>query len=189
MENASPINLVATADFGIQGINFYYIRREAYNLTADELSSVGVTNEKAYVHEAIIGPLQRANDEFRKADYEILVKDAYRSAEFYELIYRKRCEKFGKEATDALLNIETMPHSTGKAVDISLLSLFDGKELWFRNGQDGDAAFFIGYYASSNDPSHQEFERRQKMLRSIMMKHGFKLGMKNEYWHFEYAGI
>ena len=48
--------LVNVADYGIKGSNFYWHRKERYNVTEAELQEVGVTDGNAYVDESIITP-------------------------------------------------------------------------------------------------------------------------------------
>lgn len=180
-------NLVSTTDFDIKGVNYYWTRKERYNISEEELRTAGVTNGNAYIDKSLIAALQTANTKFKKLGYEIIVKDGYRSPKLYQLIQKKRYETRGKEETDKLLNLETMPHSTGMVIDISLINTKTNEELMMRDSKDdSDGAFFIDYYKYKNDERSQEFQRRQRMMIDTMLESGFKLGTKNEYWHFEY---
>jgi len=179
------MNLVKSTDYGIKGVNYYWTRRERYNLTEAELIAAGLANGDAYIDEGLVEALQHANSEFKKLGYEIIIKDGYRSPEVYKLVQAKRYAQQGKEVVDSFLNVERAIHATGRAVDISLLNLKTGQELYFRDGKDDPEAFFIDYYKDRTDDAGREFQRRQDMLITIMADCGFVLGTKKEYWHFE----
>ncbi len=179
-------SLVNVSDYGLKGINFYWTRKERFNLSEGELNSAGVMDADAYVSEVIIEPLKKANDIFMQHGYEILIKDAYRSPELYKLVQQKRYEINGKEYTDKLLNLETMPHSTGRVVDVSLVDLKSEEELMFRDSADDPDGWFVDFYKNKTDAKSQEFQRLQDLLIETMTSVGFKLGGKREYWHFEY---
>lgn len=181
------LNLVNSAEFNIKGVNYYWTRKERYNISEEELRAVGVTDGNAYIDKALIPPLQIANTKCKALGYEIIIKDGYRSPELYQLIQKKRYETRGKEETDKLLNLTTMPHSTGMVIDINLVDTRTGEELIMRDSKDdSDGAFFIDYYKNKTDERSQEFQRRQQTMIDIMLESGFSLGTKNEYWHFEY---
>lgn len=181
------MDLVKTDDFGIKGVNYYWHRKEMYNITDIELESVGVTNGFAYVDKSIIMPLVRAQMILENAGYKMIVKDGFRSAELYQLIYNKRVAKYGKKQTDAILNVITMPHSTGKVVDINLIDANSEVELFLRDKKDDPESFFVNFYKDSNIIEHREFHRLQCIMADAMLKSGFSYGSKKEFWHFEYC--
>lgn len=78
-----------------------------------------------------------------------------------------------------------MPHATGLMVDIGLISLKTGHEVTLRNYKDGLDAKFINFYKFRSGKRAQEYQRRQDLLHKVMKHAGFKLGVKNEIWHFE----
>ena len=181
------MTLVKTSDFGVEGINYYFVRREMYNLSLEELRYAGVNDQFAYVEQSIIQPLVEAQDQLIKKGFKIIVKDSHRSKALYNLIYIKRVAKFGKEETDKTLNVVNMPHASGRSVDVNLLSLENGKELDLRDKQDGTQAFFVDYYElNTSHPKASEFNILQKVLAEAMLQAGFKFGSKKEFWHFEY---
>jgi len=182
------MNLVKTDDYGVKGINYYWVRREMYDLSIEELNSVGVFDEYAYVDESIIDPLLSAQKSLEHLGYQLIVKDAYRSPELYQLVFQKRSKKFGEEQTKKILNTITMPHTKGTVVDVNLIDKNTGKELQLRDKGDGTNAFFVGYYKNSSNDQHKEFNRLQELLANTMLTNGFKFGTKNEFWHFEYVG-
>jgi D-alanyl-D-alanine dipeptidase len=179
--------LVKLADYGIEGVSYYWTRRERLGISEEELHNAGVHDEFAYVRPEIVKPLLRADKALRMFGYRMVVKDALRPAAAYQLAQRKLYEKQGKELTDALLNMEKMPHATGLVVDLGLVELTTGKEVWLRKGEDDkDGAWRIGYYLGKDDPESLEYQRLQTILIGTMVSAGFVLGSKGEFWHFEY---
>lgn len=179
------MKLVSTADYGIKGFNHYWTKRDFYNMTEVELNAAGVTNGNAYVDESLIPLLQQVNEVLKPQGYGIIVKDGYRSPELYKLIQTKRYEMFGKEQTDRILNTITMPHSNGRTVDVSLSDIKTGEEVPMRNKKDDPDNFFIDFYRHKEDSESKEYQRLQDLLIKTMLSVGFKLGTKNEFWHFE----
>lgn len=173
-------------DHGIQGINYYWVRREMYNLSIEELNNVGVFDEHAYVREEVIPALKNAQEFLLKQGFDLIVKDSYRSPELYNLVYQKRVQQHGKEETDRILNVVDMPHATGFAVDVNLINLQTHQEILLRNKTHGTDAFFVDYYKNSPLEEEKEFHRLQKLLAQSMLEHGFRYGKKMEFWHFEF---
>ena len=145
------MKLVATADYGVRGVNHYWDRRDFYGISEQELSEVGVHNYKAYVDKSLIPHLNKANEIIKQKGYELIVKDAYRSPELYRLIRDKRYIMFSKEQTDKILNLIDMPHSNGRTVDVSLVDTKTGDEIPMRNKKDDPHNFFINYYRDRKD--------------------------------------
>jgi D-alanyl-D-alanine dipeptidase len=182
-----PGYLVNTNDYDIKGINFYWTRRERFTMSEDELALAGVDSEHAYVHAALIPPLLRAKELFHQKGYEMIVKDAFRSPELYGLIQEKRYILRGRAETDKLLNMVTMPHATGRAIDINLIDLTTGEEVTMRNPEEDPDAFFIDFYKEKLDEVSKEYQRLQTLQVETMLEAGFSLGVKREFWHFEFA--
>jgi D-alanyl-D-alanine dipeptidase len=181
------MRLVNLADFGIRGMNYYWVRRANFNVSEEELRSVGVTGNIVQVDVKLISKLKAANRLFRKHGYEIIVKDGYRIPELYKLIQKKRYENDGKEITDRTLNAISMPHATGLVVDINLVSLDTGKEVKLWDKADWPEGSFIGFYQYKKDAQSRRYQKLQDLLIKTMLKLGFKLGSKKEFWHFEYT--
>lgn len=78
-------NLVDITKYGLAGQNFYFTRRSDYNLSLVELKSVGVVDNHPWLDHDLIPLLQEANRIFAEKNYELFIKDAYRSAELYRL--------------------------------------------------------------------------------------------------------
>ncbi len=181
-----PTSLVSVRKAGLRQINYYWTKQEELSITAEELSAAGVDGNDTYLRLEVIEPLKTANKKLKKHGFELIVKDGYRSPELYHLAHRKRTARWGKEATERLLNMERMPHASGLVVDVNLVDLQTGKEVKMRDPKDDDqGAQFIGFYKDRTDVRSQEFERRQDLLIGTMLSVGFELGVKREFWHFE----
>ncbi len=186
-ENVPMNDMVDIDEYGLRGTNFYWLKHDAKGITKEEVMSVGVTSERVQLHKDIIPNILAIEEELEKHGYSLYIKEGYRSKELYELVYEKRCIKFGKEETDRIFNMEAMPHASGKSLDATLWSIADDKEVWLRNGDDGTDALFYGYYADKEDEQSKEYQRLQDLLVQIFLRHGFKLGTKNEYFHFDFV--
>jgi D-alanyl-D-alanine dipeptidase len=57
---------------------------------------------------------------------------------------------------------------------------------FFDYQKDGSDAWFVGFYKNKNDELSCEYQRLQDLLITVMLRNGFKLGVKNEVWHFEF---
>jgi D-alanyl-D-alanine dipeptidase len=178
------LNLVDARAFGIKGINFYWTNRERYNISTEELLAAGVKDDGVYIDQDLIEPLKQAEASLTPLGLGLMIKDAYRSPELYQLIYRKRSDM--ENGNTFLLNLERMPHASGRTVDVTLIDLKTGEELRMRdNSLDADGGFKHGYYAEKDDATHQEYHRLQRILLDVMLEAGFVLGPKEEFWHFE----
>lgn len=180
------MNLVNVADYKIKGINYYWARKEMFNLTDEELRSVGVKDNYARVDQKLIPKLKEANEIFKTYGFEIIVKDGYRSRKEYRLVQQKRYEKDGKENTDKTFNTRRMAHASGLTVDINLIDLKTGQEIEMYDKSEWPDSIFINYYKNKKDPKSREFQRLQDLMISTMLSLGFKLGSKKEFWHFKY---
>lgn len=180
------MKLVKTSDYGIKGINYYWAKRGQFGLSKKEVETLGLTENHALVDERVIPLLKKAQETFKEHGYEIIVKDAYRSPELYQFVKKKRYEIDGKENTDRTFNAKRMVHATGLAVDVNLLSLDNGREVLMWDKKDWPDGAFIDFYRDKTDPHSIEFQRLQDFLIETMLGLGFKLGLKKEFWHFEY---
>lgn len=180
------MKLVNVTEYGIKGINYYWERKEKFNLTEEELRSVGVQGNDALVDEILIPKLKEANEIFKQHCYKMVVKDAYRSPELYQIVKEKRYKIDGKENTDRTFNPVRMPHASGRVVDINLVDLKTGKEIEMWNKKDWPDGAFINFYKDKTDSSSKAFQRLQDFMINTMLSLGFQLGLKNEFWHFEY---
>jgi D-alanyl-D-alanine dipeptidase len=180
-------DLVYIDEHGLQGTNFYWNKYESKGLTKEDILVAGLTSDRVQVHKDIIGPLIAIDAEFQKRGYRLYIKEGYRSKELYEIVYKRRVEKFGKEETDRLLNMKDMPHAAGKSVDVSLRDKETDEEVFLRNVADGTNAMFVDFYKNKTDEASKKYQDLQEFVISAMLAHGFKLGTKNEYFHFDYS--
>jgi D-alanyl-D-alanine dipeptidase len=179
------MNLVKLSDYGIKSINYYWERRDKFNLSEVELNMVGVNGGDAFIDYSLIPRLQEVNKLLNPIGYEIIVKDAYRSKKLYDLVRQKRYESDGKETTDRTLSATRMPHSTGLAVDVNLVDLSTGEEIAIWDKSDWPDGIFVDYYKNKTDEKSRQYQRMQDLLINTMQKAGFKLAPKNEFHHFE----
>ena len=94
--------------------------------------------------------------------------------------------KFGKEATDATLNVKTMPHASGFSVDVAIWDTKTNKEIYLRKGADGMPAFYVHFYENRKDLESKKYQKLQDYLAGLMMKYGFRFASLKEYWHYDY---
>ena len=173
-------------EHGLQGSNFYWEKRESYGISDEEMQRIGIFDSRAQIAETIVAPLLTAHEKFRRQGYQLFIKEGCRPRALYELMYAKRIEKFGKQATDKIINMRDMPHATGKTVDVALLDLETGKQIYMRRAEDGDAAFFVDFYKTKSDALSSQYHHLQELTIGIMQECGFRLGTKREYFHFDY---
>lgn len=180
-------DLVYVDEHNLLGSNFYWHHRDKIKgATVAELAAVGLKDERVQVHKDLIEPLKNIDKEFQKRGYRLYIKEGFRPRELYELVYKKRVELFGKEATDRLLNMKDMPHATGKAVDVSIWDESKNVEVPMRDKSDGDDGLFVDFYRNRTDEQSRKYQELQDYVFDIMKRNGFGLGTKNEYFHFNY---
>lgn len=178
--------LVCAQDWGIPGLNYYFINRQRKNISLEELAAVGIVDDKSYVHCDLIVPLLWVIAQLTPHGYSILLEDAYRSPATYELARRKLVTQEGEEVARRLFNMADMPHATARAIDLSLIDSATGQKVWLRNdGRDGLEAKFVGFYQDREDEESRLYQQRQDLLHDIMQRAGFVFGSKREIWHFE----
>jgi len=151
-----------------------------------ELAEVGMADDQVYVSPEIIPFLAEVDSKLQARGWRLYLREGYRSKELYELLYKKRVEKFGKEMTDKLLNMKNMPHASGKAVDVSIWDEQSDSEIRLRKTGDGPESLIRGFYDESTDAEGQRCHELQEYLISLMLEQGFQLGIKNEFFHFNY---
>ncbi|MDQ5957724.1 MAG: hypothetical protein QG665_48 [Patescibacteria group bacterium] len=183
-------DLVYIDEYGLLGSNFYWYRFADYGISKDEIIAVGLTSDRVQVSRDIILALQEINQEFQETlNCRLYVKEGYRSPELYRLVYDKRVEKFGQEMADKLLNIKDMPHASGKALDVALWDEKEDKEIMMRSRENGAESLLIDFYKDRTDEEGKKYQDLQVKVRSIMEKHGFKIGPRNEFFHFNHKTL
>jgi len=183
LQTSERVNL---ADAGIKGVSHYWVKRDEYNISEQELRDAGVEGNFATINREVVPALQAVNSELAQQGLGLIIKSGYRSPEEYRLIHKKRSEQFGKEQTELTLNIDTMPHADGNVVDVNLFDLETGEELPQWDSKDWPDGIFVDFYRDRSDPQSQVFQKNQDLLIDVMLRNGFMLGSKNEIWHFEF---
>ena len=72
------LDLVKISDYGLEGKNRYWVNAERFNLTHDDLRSIGVEDDEAYLNKATCEKLKQIDDELLQQGLHLIVKDAYR---------------------------------------------------------------------------------------------------------------
>ncbi len=181
-----PTDLVYIDDYNLLGSNFYWHKYETHGLTKEDILGAGLVDDRVQVSKQIIEPLIAADNELQKKGWRLYIKEGYRSKDLYKVVYEKRIAKYGKEVTDTILNIDTMPHSEGLSVDISIWDTKTDKEIYMRKGSDGVPAFFTHFYRDKSDEESKSYQELQDYIAKLMMKYGFRFASKKEYFHFDY---
>jgi len=181
-----PTNLVYIDDYNISGTNFYWHKHEVKGLSKFDIVSAGLTSDRVQVQVVMIEPLLAVQAVLQTRGYRLFIKEGYRSKALYEIIYQRRIEKFGKEETDRLLNMKNMPHSLGLSVDVAIWDPAINLEVYLRNASDGTDALFVDFYKDKTDTDSQRYHELQTWLIESMQAQGFCLGIKREYFHFDY---
>lgn len=158
-------------------------------LIQEEKTLLGLRGIKSmWVHPDTYHSLLYVREEIRKHGFDIIVRDGLRTKRLYDAIAKHR-RKLGLRV-EGLINLKNMPHATGLAVDVSLVTYNEARTLtWIRFQSDGDQAEKFGFYANCRDKQRRQFHRLQKMLLSAFEKFGYELGVLRECWHFQRKGI
>jgi D-alanyl-D-alanine dipeptidase len=172
-------------DFNIKGINYYWLNRDKFNISINELNSLGIEGNFAYIKKEVVPNIESVNSDLEKFGFGVIVKDGYRSPELYKLVKQKRYELDGKENTDRTLNTDSMPHASGYTVDVNLYELETGEELELWDKDDWPDGIFTNYYSEKNDPKSKKYQELQNLLIETMLRNNFELGSMSEIWHFE----
>ena len=181
------LKLVKISNYGILGSNFYWNKYESKGLSKQDVLDAGQTGDHVEVHIDIIEVLKKLDQKFQdNLGFRLYIKEGYCSRALYEIVYKRRCEKFGKEETDKLLNMQDMPHSQGLSVDVTLWDPKEDIEVYFRNAADGTNALFVDFYKNKDDGQSKQYQELQEYLITTMQDNGFRLGKLREYFHFDY---
>lgn len=121
--------------------------------------------------------LKKVQDAFRKENLALKIWDAYRpysvTLKMWDLIHDDRYVADPSKGSG---------HNRGIAVDLTIISLKDGKELDMGTGYD-----------NFTDSAHQDFTQlpqtvvnNRKLLRNVMVENGFAI-FATEWWHYYYS--
>ena len=176
--------LIRLDEYGIPGSNYYWQNRDKLDFSQKDLVMAGMCDNRVRVHSCVLDSLLLAQRDFADEGFELFVKEGYRSEKLYELIYERKLINDGQVEADRLFNMEEKPHASGMSVDVTLRQ--EGKEIYFRKGEDGLDAMFVEFYREATDELGKLYQKRQDFLIMTMQRHGFRLGKKKEYWHFDW---
>ncbi len=179
-------DLVFIDTYGLLGSNFYWRTYAAKGLSKQDILAAGLTDDRVRVHRELIKPLLAVDTLLHQHGYRVYIKEGYRSKMLYEVVYRRRVEKFGREETARLLNMKDMPHAEGLSIDVALWDVEKNQEVYLRRGEDGVDALFVDFYKEKGDAESKRYQKLQEWVIAIMQNHGFRLGTKREYFHFDY---
>ena len=179
-------SLVYIDQYGLRGTNFYWHKYEGKGLSKQDVLDSGLTSDRVQVHEDMIEQLVAINELFQSQGYEMFIKEGYRSKALYEIMYQRRIEKFGQVETDRLINMADMPHSLGLSVDVAIWDPETDTEVYMRRGSDGTDALFVDFYKEGVSEEEQQYQSLQEWMIGVMQDHGFRLGTRREYFHFDY---
>ena len=143
-------------------------------------------------------------------DYSLLIYDSWRPIEvqayMFEMAFDIECKKIGINVSfndrnfypEILKKVEKFwaypsyqensppPHSTGGALDVTLLNKFGLISNLGSNIDEMGESANPDYYKNKNYEEAIIWDRRRNLLRDIMIKFGF-VQHPNEWWHFSYG--
>lgn len=186
------LNLKNISDYWLEGKNWYWDRAEKFNITHDELRALWIVDWNAYLNEKTCLQLQKIENELNQEWLHIVVKDAYRSKELYDLVIQKRILLLWEEDTKKIMNTKnTYPHATGNTVDVTIVDKQTNTPLklfaWdIQDRADLLASWTTMFYENATDEEWQEIHKNRMLLKNIMEKYGFA-GIDIEYRHFNLA--
>ena len=181
--------LVYLDEFSLLGSNYYWYKHEILGISTPEVINAGLTDGRVKIHQDLVLPLQRVDQDLIALGYRLYIKEGFRPLKLYDLVYCRYVQKYGLESADRLFNMVDKPHSSGKSVDIALVNASNLEEpVYLRDGRHGIEALFSGYYRNKTDAVSQKYQQLQDLIKFIMTKSGFSLGTKNEYFHFDFVG-
>jgi len=134
------------------------------------------SHAKCYVHVDVARALDAAQKELKNLGLGLKMWDGYRplSAQwkFWNIVPDERYVADPRKGGR---------HTRGTAVDVTLVSLVNGKEVEMPTEFDN---FTQTAWSDCNDVS-QTAKKNRQTLRNVMEKHGF-VGIKCEWWHFDW---
>jgi D-alanyl-D-alanine dipeptidase len=181
-----PEDLVHIDQYGLLGTNYYWHKFANHGLSKEDITEAGLTDDRVQVSEKIVRHLQEVDEELQSLGWRLYIKEGYRSSALYDIVYKRRVEKHGKQETDSLFNLASKPHALGLTVDVSIWDPQTNSEVMMRKREDGTPALFIGFYKSKSDEESKRYQELQDYIAGLMLKRGFRIGTKREYFHFDY---
>ena len=201
------VQLAEAVPDAILEIRYY----STYNFVGDRIR--GYERPTALLTREAAAALKAASDELKEQGYRLKIYDAYRPrravAHFAEWAKKTddiRMKPFFYPDVDKSLLFEKgyiaekSGHSRGSTVDLTLFDMKTGKELdmggtfdWFGRESHPDwcgnpeTKEYTGDFPGDTPPTGDKINaaqfRNRMLLRSVMLKHGFKPNAQ-EWWHF-----
>jgi len=166
-------DLIYIDEYGLKGTNFYWHKYKSKGLTKEDVLNASLTSDRVQVHKDIAELLVAVNKVFITKGFELYLKEGYRSEALYDIVYKRRVEKFGKEDTDSIFNMNDKPHALGLSVDVALWDIETDTEVYMRKGEDDTPALFVDFYKDKFDAESQSYQQLQEWLIKVMQDHGF----------------
>jgi len=136
------------------------------------------TLSKAYARKPVAEALKRAQEEFKKLGFGIIMYDAYRpykaTVKFYEL-YR--------DTTYVASPYRGSRHNRGCALDMSIVDLKTKKEVKMPTEFDS----FKKEAWPSTPIADPVARKNRELIIKVMKNNGFKVN-SSEWWHFDFVG-
>lgn len=185
------LDLKDVSTYWLKWNNRYFINAEKFNITHEELAKVWVVNDRAYLNSVVCEQLVKINKELENYNLEIIVKDAYRSEELYELIIKKRKQKEGEDFVSKIFNTKLdFPHASGNTLDVAFINKDDWKQIKcfkdVENIEERRRSRSVLYCENSNDPEEIEIHKNRIFMRDVMNRYWF-IWIDHEYRHFNYV--
>lgn len=164
-----------------------------------------------YLREGVVDCLRVANTHLQQhhPTWKILIFDAYRPVEvqqfmvdytFTEIARAQGCtfpvaedkrqvildKVYEFWAVPSLDRATPPPHSTGAALDITLVDENDRKIPMGSLIDEISERSYHDFFASSNQPEEQQYHRHRQILKEAMIAAGFQQHPR-EWWHFSYG--
>jgi len=157
----------------IPGIEYNLVYATENNFTGTQLYKQANTT---FARLPVVKALQRVQNELQMKGYGLKVFDAYRpfavTKKMWELIKDERYVANPAKGSG---------HNRGLAVDLTIIDLNTGKELYMGTGFD-----------NFTDTAHHAFKAppaavlaNRNLLRQLMEKHGFR-ALETEWWHYSW---
>lgn len=136
------------------------------------------TLSKAYARKPVAEALKRAQEEFKKLGFGIIMYDAYRpykaTVKFYELYH---------DTTYVASPYRGSRHNRGCALDMSIIDLKTKKEVKMPTEFDS----FKKEAWPSTPIADPVARKNRELIIKVMKNNGFKVN-SSEWWHFDFIG-
>ncbi|MFA7284687.1 MAG: M15 family metallopeptidase [Candidatus Absconditabacterales bacterium] len=188
--NTNTLNLVPLSAYQVPCENYYFHQCDRFGTSKEELSCLFGIGHDVYVNQHIAQVLINVHRELQDQGLGLLVKDGYRSVEFYDFLDGLRT-KTHPTRKDKLLNVsKKYPHSTGNTVDVVIVkpcgspvtlrdeSLRSQEDLYIKS-------MATMFHQADTSPLGMTIHNNRMLLKNAMESYGF-IGITHEYRHYEH---